>query len=112
MARRCHRLVAVLAFCIVASVAHSQEGWSNSPESFICKSSSEVMEIKTYLYDAPPGTSADLLCRVDYIKHGNTKTVWSSRSSRSYCNGKASQLAARLAARNFSCQRLQLDGGL
>src|SRR3984957_9118920 len=74
---------------------------------FICKSSSEVREIKTYVSNAPHGDAeAGFSCRVDYIKNGTTQTMWSSRTNRSYCDGKAAKLAAKLEASHFSCEQL------
>ncbi len=100
-----HRPGTAIIFCIVlADATHAQEDWSNTRESFICRSSTEVREIKTYV------SENTLSCRVDYIKNGTTRTIWWSRTGRSYCDGKASNLAARLGAGNFSCKPLHLRG--
>lgn len=100
-----HRPGTAIIFCIVlADATHAQDDWSNTRDSFICRSSTEVREIKTYV------SENTLSCRVDYIKKGTTQTIWSSRTGRSYCDGKASNLAARLGAGNFSCKPLHLQG--
>jgi hypothetical protein len=102
---------AIVIFCLVAaSSARAEDDWAATRESFICKSSSEVREIKTYNSVSPEGDpAAARSCRVDYIKNGMTQTIWSSRTSRSFCDGKASRLAARLEASHFSCSPLRLQ---
>jgi hypothetical protein len=102
---------AVLILCLVAvGDARAQDDWASTRESYLCKSNTEVREIKTYVSNS---SDSDLAiahgCRVDYIKNGMTQTVWSSRTSRSFCDGKASQLAARLEASHFSCSPLHLQ---
>jgi hypothetical protein len=102
---------AVLILCLVAvGGARAQDDWASTRESYLCKSNTEVREIKTYVSNS---SDSDLAiahgCRVDYIKNGMTQTVWSSRTSRSFCDGKASQLAARLEASHFSCSPLRLQ---
>ena len=102
-------------FCFIvcmtaASIAQAEDDWTTTRESFICRSSTEVREIKTYVSNSPDGDrSAVHGCRVDYIKDGTTQIIWVSRTSRSFCNGKASQLAAKLTAGNFSCDALHLQ---
>ena len=105
------RCEAVIIFCLAAAAgARAEDDWAATRESFLCKSNSEVREIKTYVSNPPDGAGATAPgCRVDYIKNGTTQTVWSSRSSRTYCNGKASQLVARLEASHFSCSPLRLQ---
>jgi len=101
-------LIAAVAWglCSAVSVARADDEWS-ARERFICRSSTEVREIKTYVSAAPQGNApGGLECRVDYTKNGTTQTLWSSRTSRNYCDGKASQLAARLRSGNFSCESL------
>ena len=104
-----------LIYCLAAACgARAQDDWTATRDSFLCKSSSEVREIKTYVSASPVSASAESDratargCRVDYIKNGATQTIWSSRTSRSYCDGKASRVAARLEASHFSCSPLHL----
>jgi hypothetical protein len=104
-----HRLGGILAACLgVAGATPAQEDWTNTSESFICRSSTEIREIKTYVADAPPGDStAGFICRVDYVKNGTTQTIWSSHSARAFCDAKAADLAARLQAGGlFTCKPL------
>lgn len=101
-----HRLGFVVISClVVASTALAQDDWMNTRDSFICRSSNEVREIKTYISEDRRS------CRVDYIKNGKTSTLWSSSSVGSFCGSKASGLAAKLGHGNFSCQPLHLLGG-
>ena len=88
----------------IAGASQAEDDWTNTRDSFICRSSTEVREIKTYVAEDRPS------CRVDYIKSGTTQIIWSSATSRSYCNGKAGSLAARLAASRFSCVPLHAPG--
>jgi hypothetical protein len=105
-ARNCLGII-VLCCSAMTGLTRAQDDWTDTRDRFICKSSSEVREIKTYVSDAPHGDAEESFgCRVDYIKNGTTRTIWSSRSSRSYCDGKAAKLAAMLEARHFSCERL------
>ena len=98
-ARVRHCLGFVVICCSVTTgLSRAQDDWGTR-DRFICKSSSEVREIKTYV-------SNSFGCRVDYIKNGTPQTIWSSRSSRSYCDGKAAELAAKLEASHFSCELL------
>jgi len=93
----------------MAGLTRAQDDRTDTRDRFICKSSSEVREIKTYVSNAPNGDAEESFsCRVDYIKNGTPRTIWSSRSSRSYCDGKAAKLAAMLEARHFSCERLDV----
>jgi hypothetical protein len=89
-----------------AAQSQAQDDFTNSRFSFICRSSSEVREIKTYIFTAEGQGAASLRCRVDYIKGGTTRTLWSSHDSRSYCDEQAARLAAKLESGNFSCQPL------
>jgi hypothetical protein len=104
-----HRLARILAGCLgVAGGAAAQDDWTNTNQSFICRSSTEIREIKTYVADATPGdASAGFICRVDYVKNGTTQTIWSSHSAQAFCETKAADLAARLqAAGTFTCKPL------
>jgi hypothetical protein len=104
------RVAAVIACLIAAGDARAQDDWLTTRESFLCKSNTEVREIKTYVSNTSDADRAIARgCRVDYIKNGTTQTIWSSRTNRSYCDGKASQLAARLEASHFSCSPLHLQ---
>jgi hypothetical protein len=104
--RRCLGIV-VICCSAMAGLSRAQDDWTDTRDRFICRSSSEVREIKTYVSNAPQGDAEESFgCRVDYIKNGTTRTIWSSRSSRSYCDGKAAKLAAMLEATHFSCERL------
>jgi hypothetical protein len=99
---------AVLISCLVAAGSpRAQDDWATTRESFLCKSNTEVREIKTYISNSLDGNARG--CRVDYLKNGTTQTIWSSRTSRSYCDGKASHLAAKLEASHFSCSQLRLQ---
>jgi hypothetical protein len=104
------RGAAVMACLIAAGDARAQDDWLTTRESFLCKSNSEVREIKTYISNSSVADRAVAHgCRVDYIKNGTTQTLWSSRTDRSYCDGKASQLAAKLEGSHFSCSPLHLQ---
>jgi hypothetical protein len=102
---------AVLIACLIAvGSTRAQDDWATTRESFLCKSNTEVREIKTYVSNSSEGDLAMAHgCRVDYIKNGMTQTIWSSRTIRSFCDGKASRLAARLEASHFSCCPLRLQ---
>jgi hypothetical protein len=102
---------AVLISCLVAAGStRAQDDWATTRESFLCKSNTEVREIKTYISNSSDSDRAIAHgCRVDYFKNGMTQTIWSSRTNRSFCDGKASQLAARLEASHFSCSPLRLQ---
>ena len=96
--------IVVICCSVTAGFVRAQD---DTRDRFICKSSSEVREIKTYVSNARDGDAeAGLSCRVDYIKNGTTQTMWSSRSNRSFCDGKAAKLAAKLEASHFSCEQL------
>ena len=82
-----HGRGAVLISCLVAAgSARAEDDWATTRESFLCKSSTEVREIKTYSNSSDTDHAAARGCRVDYIKNGTTQTIWSSRSSRSFCD--------------------------
>ena len=99
--------VVVICCSVTVESVRAQDDSTDTRDRFICRSSSEVREIKTYVSNAPHGDAENgLSCRVDYIKNGATQTMWSSRNNRSFCDGKAAQLAAKLEASHFSCERL------
>jgi hypothetical protein len=92
---------------MLVGAARAQDEWTTTRASFICRSSTEVREIKTYVADAPqPDSPAGFRCRVDYIKNGATQTVYSSHTARAFCDAKAEALAGRLQAGNFTCKPL------
>ncbi len=99
----------VIVWLLMAGTGRAQDDWTNTRDSFICRSNTEVREIKTYISAPPTGSGEGMGCRVDYIKNGATQTVWASRTSRTYCGGKAANLAARLRAGNFSCEPLHVQ---
>jgi hypothetical protein len=105
-----YRGTVLILYLVSAGIARAQDDWATTRESFICRSNTEVRAIKTYSSTSP---DTDLAvahgCRVDYIKNGTTQTIWSSRTNGAFCDGKASQLAAKLEASNFSCSALHLQ---
>jgi hypothetical protein len=102
--------VACFSAWALVGVAQAQDDWTATPESLICRSSTEVREVKTYVSGpAAGGVTEHRGCRVDYIKGGKTRTLWSSRTSSSYCHGKAATVAARLKATHFTCEPLHLQ---
>jgi hypothetical protein len=103
-----YHIQTVFISCLaVAGAIRAQDDWADGRDSFICRSSTEVREIKTYVSNAPHTASKeDLSCRVDYVKDGRTQTVWTSHTNRSFCDSKASDLAAKLEQSNFSCKPL------
>ena len=101
---------AVLISCLVAvGGARAGDDWMATSEGFLCKSNTEVREVKSYSNSEGTDLATARGCRVDYIKNGSTQTIWSSRTSVSFCDGKASQLAAKLEASHFSCSPLRLQ---
>jgi len=110
---RTHCWLSGLALCLAHGGALAQapasDDWTSSPESYLCKSRSEVREIRTYWRDTS-GQSADALsCRVDYLKSGTVQTLWSAHHGRAYCDQKAADLVTKLTASGeFSCDRLRL----
>lgn len=104
---RYHIQTIFISCLAVAGATPAQDDWADGRDSFICRSSTEVREIKTYVSNAPRTASKeDLSCRVDYVKDGRTQTVWTSHTNRSFCDSKASDLAAKLEQSNFSCKPL------
>ena len=101
----------LLVCCLVAAGGVcAQDDWATTSESFLCRSNTEVRAIKTYISNSSDGDPAIAHgCRVDYVKNGKTETLWSSRTSRSYCDGKASRLVARLETSHFSCSPIHLQ---
>jgi len=96
--------------CAWSLCARAQTDWTSEAQSYLCKSSTEVREIRTYWREAAPAGQADAAtCRVDYLKSGGTQTLWTARHDRAYCDGKAAALVAKLTASGtFHCQRLQM----
>jgi len=43
------------------------------------------------------------ICRVDYLKAGETSTLWTAQNSLEFCDTKAEELAVRLESVNFKC---------
>jgi hypothetical protein len=98
---------ALVCGSVLVGTTHAEDDWTNTRESFICRSSTEVREIKTYVAAAAPADApAGVSCRVDYIKNGATQTIYSSHTARAFCDAKAVALAARLQAGNFTCKPL------
>lgn len=107
MSKSAYRIETVLAWCVLATAAQAEDEAPNASETYMCKSSNEVREINVYRTESSQGGDAGH-CRIDYIKNGATRTVWSAATRKSYCDGKAAKLIAILESSHFSCQRLQL----
>ncbi len=100
------------ALCLMAGRVHALDDWTNSRESYLCKSSTEVREIRTYVRDVPrSGTGDERTCRVDYLKGGVTQTLWSAHDGHAYCYARAADLVAKLTTNYFHCERLRLGAG-
>lgn len=103
------RSLASIGLWLLLAPVQAQEDWTNSTESYLCKSSAEVREVRTYWREASPEHPGELSCRVDYVRAGAIQTVWSAHRGRAYCDAKASELVAKLTAGGqFSCERLRL----
>ena len=48
-------------------------------------------------------------CRVDYIKGGTTKTLWSSGTGHAYCIKQATAFVTKLAEAHYSCSLQTVD---
>lgn len=106
---RAQRWLAGIGLWIVHGNVQAQEEWTSSTESYLCKSSTEVREVRTYTNESAAEDPDALSCRVDYLKSGATQTLWSAHHGRAYCDDKASELVAKLTAGGqFSCERLRL----
>jgi hypothetical protein len=49
-------------------------------------------------------------CRVDYIKDGTTRTLWSSSTGHAYCIKQATAFVTKLAEAHYSCSLQTVDG--
>lgn len=96
-------LFAILACWCLPLLAGSNDEWTNSPASFLCRSALEVRAIKTYERDTGQGVIG---CRVDYVKNGVTRTVWSSRNDPKFCGAKATAMSAALERSHYACRTL------
>jgi hypothetical protein len=106
---RGQRWLAGIGLGIVPWYVQSQEDWTSSTAGYLCKSSSEVREVRTYWRENPGEQPDALSCRVDYLKGGTAQTLWSSHHGRAYCDDKASELVAKLTAGGeFRCEQLRL----
>lgn len=63
----------------------------------VCRSAVESREIRIH-------RQADGGCRVDYVKDGSTRTLWSARGDPLYCDSRAAELAARLERGGLNCE--------
>lgn len=66
-----------------------------------CVSPAERREVHIYRnsYEVPGGPA----CRVDYLKAGETETLWTAQNSVEFCETKAQELADRLEGASFKC---------
>jgi hypothetical protein len=112
----------MVALMLLEGAADAQDDWVGSTNSYLCKSSTEVREVRSYWREqseAPAKNAATtaattaaanaLSCRVDYLKAGTTQTLWSAHHGRAYCDDKAAALVSKLtAAGEFRCERLNV----
>jgi hypothetical protein len=88
-------------FLLAAANVSTGQVQTESQEQFICTSGSVKRVVRIINRDAAKQPRG---CRVDYIKDGKTKTVWSSNSDYAYCVAKAISLVTKLGQGNFSCK--------
>ena len=82
---------------VMTSIANAQ---AQSNEEFICTFGSDRRMV-SLVKDA---TREPKACRVDYTRDGETKTVWTSKSSYAYCVAKTASLVTKLAEGHYSCR--------
>jgi hypothetical protein len=99
MIARTPLLFGCLVLGLEASASHAQ---APSQQEFSCAQGPTtriVSIITTPASDSQPhGT-----CRVEYIKDGVTKTLWSSSTGHGYCIKKATAFVTKLAESHYSC---------
>jgi hypothetical protein len=89
--------LSVLSF-ISTPVVNAQ---TQSHEEFICTFGSDKRVVSLVKTDPAREPKA---CRVDYIRNGQTKTVWTSKTGYAYCVAKAASLVTKLAEGHYSCK--------
>ena len=70
-------------------------------KNFKCSAPSERREV--HIYRDTSEVTAGPICRVDYLKAGETNALWTAQNSVEFCDVKAQELADRLEAANFKC---------
>lgn len=89
----------LLALCVIAASASSNEAPAESRERFVCTFGASQRLVDIYRVG-----SSRSGCRVDYTKEGVTKQLWSSSGDYAYCVKQAVGLVTKLSKGNFSCK--------
>jgi hypothetical protein len=95
------RLLWIFSIFLLAAAKSTGQVQVESDEQFICTSGPVKRVVRIVNRHAEKELGG---CRVDYIKDGKTKTVWSSKSGYAYCVAKAVSLVTKLGQGNFSCK--------
>ena len=101
------RVGLLLAACLVVTSASSSEPQAESRERFVCTFGATQRLVDIYRL-APRGAHPGG-CRVDYIKEGVTKQLWSANADYAYCVKRAVALVTKLSKGNFSCKPQTVD---
>jgi hypothetical protein len=99
------KLAACLCFGLVTANSEAQ---SQSHQDFIC-SQGPSKRIVSIISFSPSDRKPRGACRVDYIKNGVTRTIWSSETDLSYCAKQATQLVTTLVEAHYSCHLETVD---
>lgn len=91
---------AILALIYGLLLGRAACGAEQPHQEFVCRSPTEERVVRLYSrFDA----QARHGCRVEYMKGGRARTLWSSQSSSAYCVSKVTHLVTVLSQDNFKC---------
>ena len=96
------RLLALLGG--LAAALHGGAGCADEPtrQVFFC-SQGAATRLVSVVTVPPTEAQPRGSCRVDYLKDGVTKTLWSSSTGQAYCLKKATAFVTKLAEARYSC---------
>jgi ABC-type phosphate transport system substrate-binding protein len=98
-----HFIRVVLGACLLAAGSGSGRAQTAPHQDFVCMSGASRRVISVYNLESGDGQRQHGGCRVDYMKDGQTTTVYSARNGRAFCAAKAAALATTLAKGNYTC---------
>lgn len=92
-----NRWQAALLLCCAPWASNSPAQVAETQATRVCRSPVAQREIRIV-------DSGATGCRVDYVKDGATRTLWSAATDRHYCASRAEALAATLQRNHFRCE--------
>lgn len=100
---------AAWTLCLMTAGIGSGAAQTTPHQEFVCLSGTSRRVISVFNLEEGEGPQKHGGCRVDYLKDGQTKTLYTAKTGRAYCAAKAAALVTTLASGNYTCRADTLE---